>query len=439
MKPTLQRMLFEIVNFLMALLFIIPVGVLIEQMCGYPLYRCCLIPCISSIGFIVGRFSLKSSATNAIILCIAAFLISTVLTLALSWNMGLATILLTICTAFFSIFFFFSARKAAYTIYAPMAIGGIILHLGILLCCAGFHWDAKVNRFTSIISICFFLLTLFSFSAKGLRRSMYRGSGDKRVIYPACMQMGNFLLVTGFILAAVFISNIYPIFHLFSQGFTVFLNWLISALAFLSSLFERKTVSTVPEEESVSEIPAEDNIMNVEPKGEASWITTGVEIFAFLCVMLLVIYAVYKLIQRIHASGIRIPNFLQNLRDKFAPIAEEDYIDETENLFDMKKVLSDTRSNIKKAFAKLRERPQKIEDFPDNRTKVRFAFQQLLKKVKARNPNIISQTPNEIYEKEYAGDQNFREFMDYYNQAKYSNRPLTNEAADCAKEILKQK
>lgn len=433
-------MLFEIINFLMTVLFVIPLGVAVEQSCGLSPYQCCLIPCLSALGFLFGRFSLQSSIQKSMLQCGAGLVSATVLATVLGFGLGLATYLLVILTAFFSVFFFFSARKAAYTVYAPMAVSGILIHLVVLLCCTAFEWDAGLSRFTSMIAICFFLLTLFAFSAKGLRRSMHKGSGTKQVLYPAGMQMGNFLLVTGFILIAAFISNIYPIFRLFSQGFSVILNGLVALVTYLSSHFERRTVGAdITETESHVEVSAEDNLMAVEPKGEASWITTGVEIFAFICVMLFVIYALYKLIRKLHNSGVRLPGFLRNIRDRFAPIQTEDYVDESESLFDMKKMLSDTRNNMKNALKKLRERPQKLDDFTDNRMKVRFAFQQILKNVKLLNPGASSQTPNELYNSEYYGEQALREFMDYYNEAKYSNQEIPDDAAACARAILKQK
>jgi hypothetical protein len=437
---TKQRLLFEIINFLMALLFVIPLGVFVEQICGYPLYRCCFIPCLAVIGFLFGRASLTSSIQKAMILSGIGFVLSTALALILSWGLGLATVLLTLLTAFFSMFFYFSARKAAYTIYAPMAVGGILLHLLVLLCCEGFYWSDAVGKFTSTVSICFFLLTLFAFSAKGLRRSMHRGSADKRVVYPAGMQMGNFLLVAGFILVAAFISNIYPIFKVFSQGFAIVLKGLIAMFGFFTGLFDRRTISTtVTEDEAATEVSAEDNIMNVEPKGEASWLTTGVEIFAFICVVLFFLYAAYKLVQKMRERGVQLPGFLRNLRDKFAPVVDEDYEDEAESLFDMKKMLSDTKDNMKNALKKIRERPQKLEDFPDDRMKIRFVFQQMLKRVKLRDPGAAAKTPNEIYHREYEGEEEFRTFLDYYNTAKYSDAPLPPDAAERAKSILKQK
>ena len=165
-------MLFEIINFLMAFLFVIPLGVLIEQACGYPFLRCCMVPCLAVVGYICGRASLTAPISMAMVLSAVGLVIATLAALVLSWGLGTATILLTLLTAFFSLFFYFSARKAAYTIYAPMAVSGILIHLVVLLCCAGFEWGDRVNRFTSYIAIAFFLLTLFAFSAKGLRLSL---------------------------------------------------------------------------------------------------------------------------------------------------------------------------------------------------------------------------------------------------------------------------
>ena len=441
MKP--QRTLYEVINLLMALLFIIPLGVFVEQVTHWPLFHCCFIPCFAAVGFLLGRFSMARPMQAAMVLSGVGFVVGTAgaLILSLVLGLGLAGVLLTILTAFFSLFFFFSARKAAYTIYAPMAVSGILIHLVILLCCEGFGWGQNVSRFTSAVAIGYFLLTLFAFSAKGLRRSMHRGSGEKRVVYPAGMQMGNFLLVTGFILVAAFISNIHPIFNVFSKAFAVVLRVLFAVLAFISSLFDRRTVSMagVEEEESAVPVDSEDNIMAYDPKGEASWVTQAVEIFAFICVLLVIIYALYKLMKKLRESGVRLPAFLQRMKDRFAPVAEEDYVDENESLFDMKQMLSDMRGNMAGALKKLRDRPQKLEDFPDDRMKLRFVFQQMLKRVKQRNPKALSSTPNEIYRKEYDGEPDFRQFMDYYNLAKYSDAPIPEDAGELAKAILKQK
>lgn len=441
MKIQLQRTLFEIINFVMAILFVIPIGVLIEQMCGYPLFRCCMIPCTAIIGYLFGRFSLTRQATVSMILCVAGVVLSVVLSVILCPGAALVTVLITLASAFFSTFFFFSARKAAYTIYAPMAVSGILIHLFVLLFCVGFQWPETVSSLTSTVAIIYFLLTLYAFSTKGLRKSLHRTNSAKRVVYPAGMQMGNFLLVTGFILVAAFISNIHPIFVLFSNGFVYVLRAIVAIFAFISSLFSRRTgASQYYTEEGTEETSiAEDSILNAEPRGEASWITTAVEIIAFILVVLFVCYAVYKAVQKLQNSSGKISTFIRGMRDRFAPTAEEDFVDETESLFDAKQLLSETGSRMKKALNKIRERPQKIDDFDDPKQKIRFVFQQILKKVTTRNPSAPTQTPNEILKAEYAGEADFEEFMEFYNEVRYSNHDLPDRAVDSAYHIIRQK
>lgn len=437
-KTSMQRLLFECINLLMALLFVIPLGVLVEQLCGFPLYRCCLIPCLAGIGYILGRVSMTRPMGVSMGLCIGGTVIAVILAVLLSPAGVLIHILMALLTLFFSGFFFFSARKAGYAIYAPMAITGILLHVLVLIICTGLQWNDSVARLLSVVSIAFFLLSLFAFSSKGLRKSLHRTSSDRRVRYPAGMQMGNFLLVTGFIIVAAFISNIYPIFNLFSGAFSHVINALIAFFALLSSKFHRRVLvdSTVDQaEQSV----AEDSILNAEPKGEAGWVTTMVEIIAFVVVVLVVIYALYRLMMKLREKGVRLPGFLRNFRDRFAPVAEEDYVDETENLFDTKEMLADTRARMKKALRKLRERPQKLEDFPDNRMKLRFAFQQILKKRSAQNPGAAALTPNELQNRDFSSDTEAAQFMEYYNEARYSDKDIPEDAVSCARNMLKKK
>ena len=83
-KTSMQRRLFECINLLMALLFVIPLGVLVEQLCGFPLYRCCLIPCLAGIGYILGRVSMTRPMGVSMGLCIGGTVIAVILALLLS-------------------------------------------------------------------------------------------------------------------------------------------------------------------------------------------------------------------------------------------------------------------------------------------------------------------------------------------------------------------
>ena len=82
-KLSMQRMLFECINFVMALLFVIPLGVIAEQLCHYPLYRCCLIPCLSILGFVLGRISMPRPIGVSTALCGIGLVIGVVFALLL--------------------------------------------------------------------------------------------------------------------------------------------------------------------------------------------------------------------------------------------------------------------------------------------------------------------------------------------------------------------
>ena len=100
---------------------------------------------------------------------------------------------------------------------------------------------------------------------------------------------------------------------------------------------------------------------------------------------------------------------------------------------------ADLQIVLQNTLKKIRERPQKIDDFPDNRMKIRFTYQQMLKSVIRRTPKATAMTPNEVLNAEYPGEEDFTEFMGYYNKARYSTQDIPDDAVDCARGILKQK
>lgn len=430
---------FEIVNYVLAFFLVLPMGVFLEQVCGFPLGRCCFIPCISLIGYALGRWSMPKHPPVAV----AASIIGAIAAGAAAFFLApaglLIHVLLVLLALFFAVFFFFSARKAGYTVYAPMSITGILIHVLILFMAIGLEFNQRAVNFASICAIIFFLLTLYSFSAQGLRKSLHKGSGEKSVTFPAGMQMGNFLLVTGFIIIAAFASNIHPVFQVFSKGFVYVIRWIFTGIAYIKSLFAHKGPLIEEESSSNANNENENILMQNEPKGEAAAVTAGVEIFSFLIVLILVVIAALKIYQKLRKAGLKLPAFMQHLRDRFNPVVDEDYIDETENLFDTGKLLGDTGARLKQAITRLRERPQKISDFKDNRMKLRFAYQQILKKQLQRDPAHISRTPNELYATCFSGREDMKQLIEDYNRARYSSEDITDDSARRAETILKQR
>ena len=71
--------------------------------------------------------------------------------------------------------------------------------------------------------------------------------------------------------------------------------------------------------------------------------------------------------------------------------------------------------------------------------KVRFAFQQLLKRSVSRQPGAAAMTPEELLRKDYPGEPDTAALVDYYNKARYSEQPIPDDAAACARTVLKKR
>ena len=441
-KKTLtpQRVLFEIVNFLLTAAFCIPIGAFLEQFFGYPEYRVCFLLCYSCLGYILGRYTMHSEANGAMSACavatVAACLLMAFTLPHVAKGFYVAYIFMILLSGFLAVFIFFCARKAGYTIYGPLSISGILVHLAILLIFAGLEYSDRMLQLASIGATVFFLLSLYAFNAKGLRRSIHAGSTKATVSYPAGMQMCNFFLITGFIILALILSNISPLFVMFTFVFGRFLKFIIKLMSFVTGLFDRRGVATSYEEDEMATVAEGDSIFNTEPRGESSIVTTMVAIFAMACVVVLLILFLRWFFKKTLKKLGGMPRFMVKLKGLFAPPEEEDYVDETENLFTWKTLADGTKDSLKNLLKKVTERPQRFDDFSDPRMKIRFAFREILKKAGSRS---IYRTPYELLAEDLEDDSDYYGFIDTYNDVRYNDSMPSDEQVQEAKRLMKQK
>ena len=437
---TPQRVLFEIVNFLLTLSFCIPLGAFLEQFFGYPAYRTAFLLCASCLGYIMGRLSMHAETNSAMGAC-ALGVVGACLAMAFALprpvhGFYIAYIAHILLTAVLSVYFYFCARKAGYAIYGPLSIAGIILHLAVLILFAGLEYSDQLLRVASIGAVVFFLLSLYAFNAKGLRRSIHAGTNKATVSYPAGMQMCNFFLISGFIILALILSNISPLFVMFSFVFGRALKFIIKLMGFVTSLFDRRGVATSYEEDEMATVAEGDSIFDLEPRGESPLATTLVAIFAMACVLVLVIL----FLRWVFKKGLKriggVPRFVMKLRGLFAPPEEEDYVDETESLFTWKTLADGTLESLKNMLKKVTERPQRFDDFEDPRLKVRFAFKEILKKI---GPKSVYQTPYELLAGPLDDDDEYAEFIELYNDVKYNDAVPSDAQVQQARQLMKQK
>jgi hypothetical protein len=246
-------------------------------------------------------------------------------------------------------------------------------------------------------------------------------------------------MLTAFIVLAILISNIYPLFQGFSTVFMKVLSFLVKCFSFLSLLFDRRGVLIDAEEESSSTtVDDEDNIYAYEPKGESAIITTIVEIFAMIVVAILLCYLAYRAVKYLKAHLKGAGGMIGRLRGMFAVPVDDDYVDEEESLT-LKEILAQAGKSLSENAKKIAQRPQRIDDFPDDRLKIRFVYQHLLKSLRDRDPGCLYQTPNEFQAKELDSDEDVTSFIAAYNTVKYADGAPGPDDIQAARRLLKRK
>jgi hypothetical protein len=435
----MQRLLFECISLVMAILFVIPFGVCFEQWFGFPLWRTAFLPCFAVIGHIAGRATLRSQEGVAMGACGISAVVATVLTGIFLPGWGLGGIICLLLTLAGSVFLFLCARKAGYSLYTPMAVVGILADLGLILICAIQSIPEASQRVVSLSACAYFLLSLYAFNSSSLRSSLHKGTTARNIRYPRGIKMNNFGMLTAFIVLAILISNIYPLFQGFSTVFMKVLSFLVKCFSFLSLLFDRRGVLIDAEEESSSTtVDDEDNIYAYEPKGESAIITTIVEIFAMIVVAILLCYLAYRAVKYLKAHLKGAGGMIGRLRGMFAVPVDDDYVDEEESLT-LKEILAQAGKSLSENAKKIAQRPQRIDDFPDDRLKIRFVYQHLLKSLRDRDPGCLYQTPNEFQAKELDSDEDVTSFIAAYNTVKYADGAPGPDDIQAARRLLKRK
>lgn len=440
MRFNKQRALFECINLILSILFIFPLALLFERMLfpGSPFLVLTASACLSVIGYILGRVSMYKTGEISIILCaigavgICVFIFITAPAGYLAYKIFYA-----IFSGAMTVVFFFMARKAGYVIYAPFAVLGIIIYLLCMIVYKAGELSAQAANLTNWAAIIFFLMSLYALNAKGLRKSLHKGIDEKSVHYPAGMQMNNFMIITAFIILAMLVSNIYPLFKLFQLASVYFVKGFGTVFGFINDLLDQRTGNNKHvEDDTATEVGA--SIFEDMPESNITLLEDIIFFTVVFACLAGIAFVFLRWFFKKTGKGIKkLPAFMNKLRSMFDPEGESEFIDETEDLFDLKTVLSNIGASIREAAKKITQRPEKIEDFPTNRMKVRFAYKELLKKGQSKYPKVVCETPIEFYEKELKSDPELIDFILYYNYARYSQDDIPDRAVQLAKEAMK--
>jgi hypothetical protein len=172
------------------------------------------------------------------------------------------------------------------------------------------------------------------------------------------------------------------------------------------------------------------NLSEGLPMAEGSpppaWVDTLIlvvgSLTAVAALALLLGYLVKVMIRKLPGFWVRLLNRL------FAH--DGSYVDETESLWSFERAKIRVGARLRAITNRLR-RPARWEDMPDNRLKVRFAFQKHLQQHRSayspfRTADDWQETPS---------GSNMRRFTEAYNRARYGSDPISNQDAEIAREV----
>lgn len=184
------------------------------------------------------------------------------------------------------------------------------------------------------------------------------------------------------------------------------LNWLITAfLEWFRSLFRG-----APEKPGGTGGGGDDYVPDIYTGGPGSWLLT-ILLVAATAVLLLSVAA---------GAGTVLLRQMKRPREE---AETQDYIDEVEQL-----------ERPARKRRKWFERKQRMEDFESPGMKIRFAFQQLLRRREQTEPMACTKTPNELREQNSSDTD---AIINAYNRVKYGTGAVTEQELQAARRYVK--
>ena len=278
-----------------------------------------------------------------------------------------------------------------------------------------------------------FTLSLYSFNAASLYTGVHNARGGETMAIPSGIRGRNMLLLTGFLLVAMLIGSLGVLHRALNGAWHGFLAGVAAVFRFFASLSGDSEMKAPPTPTPTPEPEVTANIGAMVPDGDPTFITT----YAILLCALAAVFAILTILfSRRENRGGGAHKFADWVRGLFKTKQILEYEDEVERTDDLRTLFAERRKKARSWLQRLRERPEKFEDMPDDRLRVRFAYKALLKsgRIEGWSP---AATPNEIASG--AESEAYRKLTDAYNGARYDlEQEVPPEAANTAQEAMKR-
>jgi hypothetical protein len=242
------------------------------------------------------------------------------------------------------------------------------------------------------------------------------------------MRSRNLLMLSVFLIVAVPIASL----GFLHRGLSAAAGFILGGIWKLISLLSggNDSSSEMPMEAPVQEErEPEEHVLPDVPVNDAAHTFVLIFIGAMLLVGVIVIIAVL-------AGGGGGGRFsFKRFFDRFrVREAEEDYEDSVERTLDLKGILKEKREQMSAFFAGLAAKPERFEDMPDGRMKLRFVYKSLLNSSRV-NERAQYCTPSELGVQLKSPE--LEAMTEEYNAARYRlEAPVPPDAADTAEKAL---
>lgn len=312
-----------------------------------------------------------------------------------------------------------------------LAVASLIVYLAA--CVYFFTGDYALSDYQPLCwcGLFAFTLSMYSFNAASLYTGVHNAKGGETMAIPTGIRGKNMTLLTGFLIVAMIIGS-FAFLHRFLDGawhwllyaFGVFIRFITNVNSG-SDMRTPATPTPTPEPETTVDISA------MVEDGDPTFITVYAIILCVICVVFILLAFGFSREKRGGGSH-RLSDWVKRL---FRTKQILEYEDDVERTDDLRTLLAERRKKARSWLKKLREKPERFEDMPDDRMRLRFAYKALLKSGRVADW-IPSATPSEVGSS--LETPAFRELTSAYNEARYDlEHDVSPESAEKAQEAMK--
>ena len=420
-----EKIAIRLMNLLLSAFFAFGVLVFLEQFSrtGWPWYSRSLRCWPLLICFLLGSLARLLDRWKYPLLGVSVLLALAVM--APSWPAyGGLDIAYLVCAAVMGGVLFLLGHRGEEPFPPRLAVASLLVYLGGSLYFFLGDWEIAAFRPLCWCGLASFCLSLYSFNAASLYIGVHNVKGGESMAIPSGIRGRNLILLTVFLVAAVLLGSL-GVVHRFLSGAG---RWLVSLgaafLRFMAGLGGGSGMMSPTSPTPTAEETEGPGLSNIVEDGDPTFaVFYGIILGVCGILFFLLAYGFVKEGRR--GGGHRFADWVRGL---FRTREILEYEDDVERTGDLRSALAEGGKKARRWLKKLREKPERFDDMPDDRMRFRFAYKALLKSGRVSGW-IPSATPREVGGK--LETEAFRELTEAYCAARYDleREPTEEEAA----------